>query len=59
MRRKMMMRGALACALAACGAAGAQVLAPWTPVKATADAVETWGRAYAFASNALPTRIVS
>lgn len=59
MRRKMKMRGALACALAACGAVGAQVLAPWTPVKATADAVETWGRAYAFASNVLPTRIVS
>ena len=51
----------LALALAACvaGIASGAVPAPWTPVTAKDGIVSTWGRTFAFASNALPVRVTS
>ena len=51
----------LVLALAACvaGIASGAVPAPWTPVTAKDGTVSTWGRTFAFASNALPVRVTS
>ena len=41
------------------GMVAGAVPAPWTPVTAKDGTVSTWGRTFAFASNALPVRVTS
>ena len=41
------------------GIVSGAVPAPWTPVTAKDGTVSTWGRTFAFASNALPVRVTS
>ena len=36
-----------------------EVPPPWTPVRADGDAVEVWGREYAFDSSPLPAQVIS